>query len=120
MREEILDLGRDDLLRIAGPEAGLDHRRRIDIDLNGRARPPRTYFSKLGGMSTMKVYRPRIHQRNDVALGDRLRRLKIGRQNRMKMRRDSSEWSSSTMAIEALCNSCELLPAWAMMAIENA
>ena len=31
------------------------------------------------------------------------------------MRRDSSEWSSSTMAIEALCSSCELLCAWAMI-----
>ena len=36
------------------------------------------------------------------------------------MRRESSEWSSSTMAIDALCSSCELLRACAMMASENA
>ena len=31
------------------------------------------------------------------------------------MRRDSSDWSSSTMPIEALCTSCELLRAWLMI-----
>jgi hypothetical protein len=36
------------------------------------------------------------------------------------MRRESWEWSSSTIAIEALYTSCELLSAWAITASENA
>ena len=42
-RHKIGDLGRDDLLRVAGPEARLHHRGRIDIHLNrGSAVRPST------------------------------------------------------------------------------
>jgi hypothetical protein len=79
-REQILDLGRDDLLRVAGPETGLDHRRRIDIDLNGRRAAAEDIFFEVRRYVDDEGVPPRIHQRNDVALGDRLRRVKIGRQ----------------------------------------
>ena len=46
---------------------------------------------KFGGMSTMKVYLAGVHQPVDVALGDRLRRLEIRRQECVAIRRDSSE-----------------------------
>ena len=36
------------------------------------------------------------------------------------MRRESTELSSSTIPIEALFSSCELLRAWAITAIEKA
>ena len=35
MRDEILHLGHDDLLRIAGAESGLDHGSGVHVDLNG-------------------------------------------------------------------------------------
>ena len=57
--EKIVDLGRDDLLRVAGPEPRLHHRGRIDIELYCRAgASPSTSRWKFGGMSMTKVYRP--------------------------------------------------------------
>ena len=60
MRErKSCDLGRDDLLRVAGAEAGLHHRGGIDVDLDrGRAAGRARRARKLGGMSMTKVYRP--------------------------------------------------------------
>ena len=47
-------------------------------------RPASTSRSKCGGMSMTKVYRPAFITGNDVALGDRLRRLKQRRQESMR------------------------------------
>ena len=55
-------------------------------------RPPSTSRSKFGGISTTNVYSPGIHQRNDVALGDRLRRAgNRAAEMRRMIRRDNSE-----------------------------
>ena len=55
-REKIADLGRDDLLRVAGADAGLHHRGRVDVDLDRRAGGrPSTSRSKCGGMSTTNM-----------------------------------------------------------------
>ena len=45
--------------------------------------------------------------RSAICFGD----WNSGGKNAWAIRRESSDWSSSTMAIEALCNSCELLRA---------
>ena len=73
-RQEVGDLGRDDLLRIAGAEARLHHRRRIDIDLHrGLAAAEHIALEIRRDIEHERVL-PGVHQRNDVALGDRPRR----------------------------------------------
>ena len=55
-RDEIVDLGRQDLLDITVAKPGRDHGRRIDIDLNLRAAARRgRRFSKFGGITMTNV-----------------------------------------------------------------
>jgi hypothetical protein len=70
-------------------------------------------------MSMTKVYRPLFIKgttsRSSISCGC----WNSGGRNAWAIRRDSSERSSSTMASEALCNSCELLRAIIITAKEN-
>ena len=84
MGEEVGDLGRDDLLRIAGPEARLHHRGRIDVDLQpGPASAENVPLEVRRDVDDERVS-SLVHQRNDVAFGDHLRRLEQRRQERMR------------------------------------
>src|SRR5262249_9756661 len=98
----------------------LHHRGGIDIQLDRGLPPAENIALKIRRDADHECIPSAIHQRDDVAFGDRPRRLEIGKQKACAMRRDSSERSSSTMAIDALCTSCELLCACAIMASENA
>src|SRR5271169_2578737 len=83
MRYEIIDLVRDDLLRVAGAETRLHHRRRIDVDLEAGPAPRENVA--LEGRRNVDDERvgALVHQRDDVSLGDRPHRLEQGRQERM-------------------------------------
>jgi hypothetical protein len=82
MGEEVRYLVGDDLLRIAGPETRLYHRGRVDVDLDrGPASAQNIALEVRGYVDHEGVPSP-VHQRYDVALCDRLRRLEQRRQER--------------------------------------
>ena len=84
MGEEVGDLGRDDLLRVAGPEARLHHRGRVDVDLQPRPASAENVALKVRRDVDDERVSSLVHQGNDIALGDHLRRLKQRRQERMR------------------------------------
>jgi hypothetical protein len=73
----LVDLCRDDLLRVAGPEPGLHHRGRIHVQLDGRFPPGKHITFEMRRNVHHERVSSGIHQRDNVALGDRLRLLKI-------------------------------------------
>ena len=70
----------DDLLRIARADAGLHHRRRVDATCSAGLRPAAHVALEMRRDVDDEGVPPGVHQPVDVALGDRLRRLEIGRQ----------------------------------------
>ena len=82
--------------------------------------PASTSRWKFGGISTTKVNLPAFMPGTTSGAWIWIGVLNSGARNALAMRCDSAEWSSSTMAIEALCSSWELLWADMMMANEKA
>ena len=83
-REKVADLGGDDLLRVAGPEARLHHRGRVDIHLDRGLASAENVALKIGRDVDHERIFAGIHQGDDVPLGDRLRRLEVRRQERVR------------------------------------
>jgi hypothetical protein len=83
MGEKIRHLGGDDLLGIAGPEAGLHHRGRIDVDLDRRLAPRKHILFEVGRDIDDEGVFSLVHQGHDILLDDLLRRLEVRRQERM-------------------------------------
>ncbi len=79
--------------------------------------PASTSRWKFGGISTTKVNFPAFMSGTMSASEICMGAWNSGARNAWAMRRDSTDWSSSTKAIEALCSSCELL--WADMVMAN-
>ena len=84
MGEEVRDLGRDDLLRVAGPEPRLHHRGRVDVDLKPGLASAEDVALKVRRDVDDERVSSLVHQGNDVPFGDQLRRLKQRRQERMR------------------------------------
>ena len=80
--DEILHLGQDDLLRIAGAEASLDHGGGVDVDLNGWLAAAENVALEIRRDVDDEGVSAGIHERDDIPLGDRPRHLEIGRQKR--------------------------------------
>ncbi len=98
MREEVRDLGSDDLLRIAGSESGLDHGGRVDIDLEARLAAGKHVALEIRRNVDHERVLPGVHQLHDIALErSDCGGLKYGMRNACAIRRESSEWSSSTI-----------------------
>ncbi len=83
-RQVIGDLGRDDLLCVTGSEAGLHHRRGVDVELHRGPASGEDIAGEIGWDVDDERILSGIHQRYDVRFGDRLRRLEIGRQEGMR------------------------------------
>ena len=83
-RQEVGDLGRDDLLRVIGADAGLHHRRRIDVELDRGLAAGQNVAREIRWDVEHERIAACIHRRDDVAFGDQVRRLKIGREERMR------------------------------------
>jgi hypothetical protein len=81
--DEVGDFRRHDLLRIAGPEARLHHRGRVDIDLKRGLAAGQDVALEIWRDVDHERVSTGVHQWDDVALGDPLRRLKERRQEGM-------------------------------------
>jgi len=81
--DKILDLGHDDLLRIAGAKAGLDHGGGIDVDLDGRFAAAENIALEVRRDVDDERVSAGVHERHNISLRDRLRRLEVGRQERV-------------------------------------
>jgi hypothetical protein len=83
----------------------LRHRGGVDVELDRGLAPSENVTGKLGGMSMTTVYLPAFisgtTSRSAIGCGG----WKYGGRNACAIRRDSSEWSSSRIAIDALCTS---------------
>jgi hypothetical protein len=90
MGQEIGDLGRDDLLRVARPEARLHHRGRIDVDLDNRGGARRDVALEIrrdvdhegvgplfisGTISRSAISLRRLKQRRQERMGDSARQF---------------------------------------------
>ena len=82
--EEIGDLGGDNLLRIAGSQPRLYHRRRIDVDLQRGLPSPQDIALEVGGNVDHEGKFPAVHRRNDIPFLYQLRPLKQWRKERMR------------------------------------
>ena len=83
MGEEIRNLGADDLLCIAGAEAGLHHCRRIDIDLELRVPTCQNVALEVRRDIHHEGEFSAVHHRNDVPFGYQFRRLPQRRKESM-------------------------------------
>jgi DDE superfamily endonuclease len=82
--EEIRNLVGSDLLGIAGSEPCLHHRRRVDVDLDRRVPSTQDVALEIRRDVDHESVPTLVHLRDDVPLGNELRRLEQRRQERMR------------------------------------
>jgi hypothetical protein len=80
MREKVRHLGSDNLLGVTGSESGLNHRGRVDIDLDHRLPSGKDVLFEFRRDIDDKGVFPLVHQGYDVLFHDLLRQLEVRRQ----------------------------------------
>ena len=80
MGEKVRYFGGDDLLGVTGSESGLNHRGRVDIDLDHRLPSGKDVLFEFRRDIDDKGVLSLVHQRYDVLFDDLLRQLEVRRQ----------------------------------------